>query len=70
MSEVLTSSASMLTWVMAGRKCLSICMLPLVMARLCARDWVLVRLSLLILGLVRFSLLGMDWLGCFSQGMD
>ena len=43
MLVLLTSSACMPSWVMARRKSLSIRMLPWVMARLCARDWVLVR---------------------------
>ena len=58
MSEILTSSACMLSWVMARGTPLFICMLSCVMARLCARDWVLVTLSFFGHGLVGFSLLG------------
>ena len=55
MSVILTPSVCLLSWVMAWRKSLSICMLPWVTARLCARDGVLVRSSLLGHGLDGFS---------------
>ena len=71
LSVILTRSVCLLSWVTARRKPLTICMLPKIMARLCARDWVLarfpvfghglIRFSLLGHGLVRVSLLGMDW---------
>ena len=61
MSEIFTSSACMLSSVMARRKSLSICMLPWVIARLCARDCVLVRSG--------SPSWAMDWLGYFSSAM-
>ena len=62
MSQIFTSSACMPSWVMARRKSLSICMLPLVMARLCAQDRVLVRSG--------SPSWAMDWLGHFFSAMD
>ena len=62
MSEIFTSSACMPSWVMARRTSLPICMLPWVMARLCARDWILVRSG--------SPSWAMDWLGYFSSAMD
>ena len=62
MSEIFTSSTCMPSWVMARRKSLSICMLPWVMARLCAREWVLSRSG--------SPSWAMDWLGYFSSAMD
>ena len=58
MSEILTSSACMLAWVMARQNSFSICMLQSVMGRLRSLDWVLVRFSLFVHRLVAFSLLG------------
>ena len=62
MSVILTSSAYMPSRIMARRKSLSLCMLPWVMARLCALDLGSgeVRISFLGHGLIRFSLPGMD----------
>ena len=60
MSEIPTSSACMLSWVMARRKSLSICMLPWIRAGLYARDW----------AFVRFLSSAMDWLGSPSWAMD
>ena len=58
MSVILTSSACMPSYVMARRTSLSICMLPWVMARLCAQSFPEVRFSLLGHGLVRLFLFG------------
>ena len=58
LGKILTSSACMLSWVMARRNYLSICMLPWVMDRLSSLDWVLVRLYLFDHVLSGFSLLG------------
>ena len=62
MSVILTSSACLLSWVMARRKSLSICTLPWVMVRLCTLDWVLVRSA--------SPSWAMDWLGYLSWAMD
>ena len=61
-SVILTSRACMPSWVMARRMSLSICLLPWVMARLCAWDWSLVRSG--------SPSLAMDWLGYLSSAMD
>ena len=72
MSVIFTSSVCLPSWVMARRRSVSICMLPWVMARLCAWDWVSVRSgspSWAMDLLVYFSS-AMDWLGYFSSAMD
>ena len=64
MSEVLAFSACKPSWVMARRQSLSICMLPWLMAGLCPRDLVLLRLPLVGHGVVGFSLLGHGLVFC------
>ena len=63
MSEIFTSSACMPSWLMARRKSLSMCMLPWVMARLCARDWVLVRSGSPSWAMDRLGSLSSAWIG-------
>ena len=62
MSVILTSSACMPSWFMGRRTSLSLCMLPWVMARLCAQDWFLVKSGA--------PSCAMDWLDYFSSAMD
>ena len=68
MSEIFTSSACMPSWVMARRKSLFICMLPWVMATLCAQDCVFVRSGSPSPAMVWLGYLSsaMDWLGFLS----
>ena len=62
MSVILTSTACMPSWILARRKFLSICMLLWVMARLCARDSVMVRSG--------SPSWAKDWLGYLSSAVD
>ena len=69
MSDILTSSACMLAWVMAGQNSFSICMHRLVMASLRSLDWVVMRLSLFGHRMVAFCLLGHGFMRVSLSGL-
>ena len=70
LSVILTPSVCLLSWDMARQKSFSICMLPKIMARLCAQDWVLARFCVFGHGLIGFSFLGHGLVSVSLLGMD